>query len=842
MEIALSRRTAAKRTSWGRALRGMALFVALAFAAACSANGGGSPAVGDELFAGPESSGSPPPGPGGAVLAELELDAPTRTPFVLRGTVPVPAGTFPRLDGLIPLGIRNVDGNVVPTQVEIVSRYADDADGADVVEVLGRVDLAPGTKPGDRVRYQVVDAPHPDAPLKISQQMIGFLLNKKNALLVAEDCFGNQYQLDLFENLRAYKSTPLSRLLRRGETAVQLRTYGVMMPTAGTKSGPPTGALPHFLGVHAYVTAWAHTEALSLDLRVHNGFDGHDKGDSRDDPLGDVYYKKLELRLPAGWTAMLDVTDPTTGAGYKSAGALVIPLISPEPSGKMHVMPHQFQFNRRMGISRVGDEALALHLAYDEGLGFCRRGVAASGADLYSWWNTQTARYFPQRHVLPDLSWSSLQGMQSQLNGDYWMLRKALETGAPGNFQVPSPALGWAHPWGVSYGGMSGGSEINLYDGLLLAEVGSSKGWKAAQFTHRMVSDRQSSTLYDRWGEPTLIESWVIQGSSFSFVNMNFYMGLQNGPDPFGFKSTPQFQVQHVLANQLKPSYADALASWMANDFQHYVRFTRTPKVLAWLGNDALAKDDLKHAAEIFRMSFHEYPGSSGSGASGSGLFSAKKIVQSKPNKGLFWGRGESWGLDTAVAAYSVADPTYRSQIRSWLEQCGDVLASAQFSCSGFIQAVVNPKWLNGAFHCRSSVEQAITENALWGLKESVFRGADPSRLKQTEQVIAESTLAMIGPMAWAPQYNAPFFYLATSDLNNSAPPYCGSVPPGGGGNGPDNFQNWSSFAYGYELTKDQAFLQKASAMIGNPNLLQGLYNYGLGNMTNMAALVAVLQ
>ncbi len=842
MEQAFGRRTAVRKTSWGSLGLGPVFAAALLCAAGCSSSGDGSSPMGDELFASPDSSGNPPPGPGGAVLAELEIEAPTRSPFVLRGTLPVPPGTFPRLDGLVPLGIRNVDGNVVATQVQIVSRYANDLDGADVVEVLGRVDLAPGTNPGQRVRYQVVDFPHPDAPLPISQQMLSLLLGKQNAVLVAEDCFGNQYQADLFEHLRAYNSKQSTKLLRKGEAAVQLRTYSVMLPNPGTKSGPPNGALPHFLGVHAYVTAWANTEALSLDLRVHNGFDGNDKNDSRDDPLGDVYFKKLELRLPAGWTAMLDVNDPSSGAPYKSAGGMLVPLIVPEPNGKMHAIPHQFQFNRRMGISRVGDEALALHLAYDEGLAFCRRGVAPGGADLYSWWNPQTARYFPQRHVLPDLSWTSFQGLEAKLNGDYWMTLKALETGAPGNFQVPSPALGWAHPWGVAYGGMSGGSEINLYDGLLLAEVGSSKGWKAAQFTHRMVSDRQCSSLYNKWGDPTPLESWLIKGGGFSFVNMNFYMGLQSGPDPFGFTSVPQFQVASVLSQGLKPGYADTLDSFMPNDFQHYVRYTRTPKVLAWLGNDALAKDDLKHAAELFRMSFHEYPGSNGKGAAGSGLYNSKKIVQSNPNHGLFWGRGESWGLDVAVAAYSVADPSYRTQLRSWLEQCGDVLASGQMSCSGFYQAVVNPKWLNGAYKARSSIEQAITENALWGLKESVFRGFDPSRLKQTEQAIADSTLGMIGPMAWAAGYNAPYFYLATADLTNSVPPFCGSVPPGGAGNGPDNFQTWSSFAYGYELTKNQAFLQKASAMIGNPNLLQGLYNAGLGNITNQAALMATLQ
>ena len=41
--------------------------------------------------------------------------------------------------GLIPFGIRDAAGLVVLAQLEIVSRYANQADGADVVELLARV-------------------------------------------------------------------------------------------------------------------------------------------------------------------------------------------------------------------------------------------------------------------------------------------------------------------------------------------------------------------------------------------------------------------------------------------------------------------------------------------------------------------------------------------------------------------------------------------------------------------------------------------------------------------------------------------------------------------------------
>ena len=41
-----------------------------------------------------------------------------------------------------------------------------------------------------------------------------------------------------------------------------------------------------------------------------------------------------------------------------------------------------------------------------------------------------------------------------------------MASGSAGNYPLKSAALGWAQPWGVAYGGMSGGDEINIFDGL----------------------------------------------------------------------------------------------------------------------------------------------------------------------------------------------------------------------------------------------------------------------------------------------------------------------------------------------------------------------------------------
>ena len=49
-------------------------------------------------------------------------------------------------------------------------------------------------------------------------------------------------------------------------------------------------------------STWANAGFISIDLRIHNGHDGHDPETDADDPLGTVYFEDLELVVPQGWT------------------------------------------------------------------------------------------------------------------------------------------------------------------------------------------------------------------------------------------------------------------------------------------------------------------------------------------------------------------------------------------------------------------------------------------------------------------------------------------------------------------------------------------------------------
>jgi len=596
--------------------------------------------------------------------------------------------------------------------------------------------------------------------------------------------------------------------------------------------------------VHAYVTAWADTNALSLDLHVHNGFDGHDKTTSADDPLGKVYFRSLELWLPKGWIAQQEVTDKASGTSSLQGGWEKLPLIARRGDGKMHVMPHQAHLQRRLAISRKTDAGEARQVVGDDGLGFCQRGRNASGDELWSWWNTRTARYFPQKHALPDLSFLDYNALEAELSGTYLMARTALETGNPGNYAVPSAALGWAHPWGIPYGGMTGGIEINLYDGVQLAEVGTHEGWLGMRLTQRMTVDRQPFALYGVDGEPTFLEEWV-QPSPFPHIDMNFWMSLLSGDDPFGFWKAPVFQIQEVQNSGLVPGYESGLLGYEPYDFQHYVRFTRTLKAMAWPGNDALAKDQLRLAAEIVRMSMHDYPNSSGKYHSGAALFGYEDYLKHHPHNGLSWDRGQAWSLDTVVAAYATGDERYRARVRPWLGECADIVTQGQVACSGFIMAEAVPGWLNGNYRMRSQPEHTIIEHSLWGLRESVLRGVDPARDDQMRRVIAAASGTVIGPISWTAKFQGPWYIAATAPLDPTKTAYCSVPAPDAVGAGIETFFSWASFGYGWELSHDPDFLVKAARMSGGSDALSGLIHSlqkGTANIETTAAVLAAWQ
>lgn len=794
---------------------------------------------------GPRTLPAGPKAAAGEVVARFELDAPSANTFTLRGTLPVPPNTYPIGNLQVPFAIKDSAGAVSVTQHEIVTWYPNkDAQGAAVIELLARVKRPAGASPGDRIHYDVIRQVHDQRHPNITPAA-ATLVNEPNKVhLRAKDVYGHTYKLDLLSPNGARNVRSLgSQVERYGVAALTASGHDVMRPQT-TNIGAPNGALERLFGVHKYITVWGQEDVIGLDLRFHNGTSGLDKQNPLDDPQDNLYFKSIELVMPSGWSVQQAFNDPFFGTPYNQGGKRVFPIVKPNSDGSLHVMPPRFQFHRRFTLSPSSAASRGREIVNMEGLAFCVDGFNAQGAQYYSWWNRSTSNYFPQRQALPDLSYLGDDLMRTRLTQDLNKFTGFMSSGnAQGVYPLHSPALGWAHPWGTKYGGMTGGTEIFMYDGLTTADSASRNGIRLYQLTHRMLMDRHSVALYNLDGDPTQVEQWTINGPSGPYVQMNFYLKLLAGPDPFGFDKAPTFQVDRVTQLGKRPSYETDLIQHDPIDLQHTIRATRAAKVLAWLSNDPIAKDDLRLQAELSMLSYTLAANNSTGATIPSTMLADQVFVQGTPGKGFAFGRGEGWCIDSVVAAHAFEGNLYRNRAKAWCHSVLDLIEAGQAPCSGAIEAIVSNKLLNGNFRVRQAIEEAIIQNALVSMNATVFQGIDPGRKSRIDNINESSIHGFFHGENWNQFGGGPWNVIAVGPLGAGSM-FCSSLPTGTKDGGGDKWQSWSSYAYGYQLTNQMVYLDKAAEAMGTTtaNLVNTIKGDWFQGIENRAALIRLAQ
>lgn len=787
-------------------------------------------------------------GPRRRVVGELATRVPPHSEFMLRGTLPIPPGRYPRLDGNNPFAILDHDGTLRFAQVEVVSRYPSEADGADVVELIAVVHRDPALPVGAPTSYRVIHSPTlgmdpPPGPRGVPEAVDELILDPTGIEIAAYDCFGNRYAC------RPLEPTPY-KVLHHGPIHAEVSYYQDLLPELEIVGS----TLPHLLGVHLYLSWFSDRTSVGLDLRFHNAHDGHDAGSKLDDPLDELYFQRLEISVPADWTLQQDFPDPLFGNERLAGGRRTFDLVAPNPDGTMHVIRWGGQFHRRLMLSPARPVSIERARAQLDGAGraFCRRGRNENGQEYWSWWNADTARYFPQRHQLPLLDHLPPATLEARITNELGFLATHLASGqGVGDYPLDSGRLGWGHPYGVAYGGMTSGQEIFCYDGIVAATVGSPDGFRLYSALHRMQTDRQPNALFQLGGEPSSVEEWLVENGDRDYVPFeHFVVPLVFGsrPDPFGVRDAPRFQADYVAAHGLVPAYEAAHLAFDPHDHQHFIRYTRAAKVLAWLANDSLAADDLRLQAENFHFTYHPYYNGPFGTAQETGLLTKLQYVAANPGQGFPYGRGEAWGLDCVLGAYATAEPGWRERKLPWILQQAELISAGQASCSGFVQAFVSNKAVDGKYRARQMIEQSITENTLVGLFETVLRQAHPAQGAMVLDVLDGSLRAFIGEMAWFPGEPGPWRYTGVAPLAPDLAPWCSraEMPPDAWTLGDrETFQDWSSFAYGHELTLDPEFLRKAQLQIGAADfdgLADRLDGSGLQNLENRAALLTVVQ
>lgn len=820
---------------WGseHAVRRCGALFTIGLLGACS--GGSSPAsVSSEESDGGEEVSR------GEIVAKLEMIAPEEEIFFVRGTVPVPPGTFLPGQEELPLAVVTWPGTTAPTQIEQVTAYPNPADGASVVEVIARIRRPPTLAPGERMPLFVVAQPHDKGKMLLSGH-VRKLLEEPGALhLSTSDVFGNAYETDLFRQV--VTKHDFARMTKSGALLKEYAVHEVLRPVEDVNGAQ--GTLDHMMGVHAYIQTFDRADWFLLDLHVHNGMDGLDPTTADDTAMDELFFKDLKLRLPQGWRAEVLFDHTSLGNGSTANGHWTLPLVKAMAGGKLHSLPKQGRFVRRLAIWTKDGRAAAEAMLRGENLAYARPGLAPSGERLWSWWNADTARWLPQAHRLPDLSHLNHEVLVAQTLGQLDTYTQQLATGTGGGYPYKSNALGWAQPWGVPYGGMTGGDEVYLTRGLEPLEVACPEGYRLAQLMLRSYSDRQPTALFNVDGTATKMEDVLVEeGYGAPYVACSFYITPGSTGDPFGFNDAPMFQINAAVDQGLVPGYRDELGSYMPIDIQHYIRYTNNLKLVTWLSNDTLAKDQMVAAAEVFRLGFHEYPVGAYGYTPGTGLLTRMNHVAEFPGRGVDMSRAEGWGLDAAVSAYLVAGAGVRDDLYPWFQTIANLAEEGASTCTGnLMSSYVGSKVFDGKYRIRYLGHSSYADNALRGMQRSVFEGRNDAIAASIADTIVGNARALTQPPFFNEEAGLPYSYIGVGPVDVSLGEHCFNIPQDGLGPYFTNQKYYASLAYAYEETGDQIFLFRAAQMLGGGNLENRLLEAGMENIETWAALLATVQ
>lgn len=784
-------------------------------------------------------------------VARLEVTAPFVSPFVLRAVVPVEPGTIVEPDGPARFALRfpGASEAPVPAQVEIVTRRADGS--PDVVEVIARGTLAPEVRAGARVSctllYDADLATRPatgdaaDARLSVAASALVDPTARGRVWLRTRDVYGNVYAAELGTNpaglgFGAVTTTKDGRWLR------EERVAAVLVPVENRAGSGP--ALPHLMGVHAYWTRNAVDDTLELALRVHNGLTSGARAPlPTETPAGLVYWDALELGVPAGWTLVPEVADPFLGDPYVEHDHVVVPIVKALPGGALHLMGPQAQFERRFRLLPADAPPRARARPWFEGLAF-----PTPRAELWSWSNPRTARYFPQRSILAtvdDVAREGKHGREAVRRTDARRLADlvgALETGTARGWYVTSGVMGWAHPWFLPEQGGVGGEGIATFEGHESAQAASREGVAYVSLLHRMNVCRQPEASYDARGNVVAYhERLDAQGripydvrTNGGIVPPEFRLPMRGG-------APPSQQVLDVVARGLRPPYDrgtpyardgaipydGTLLAWWPHDDQHLIRYTKNAKALVWLANDSLAKDDLRLSAETFRLVFHESPHVPADWSPGVTLRVYAGIAERAPHTGLPLGREHAWGIDAMCAAYSLAAPQWRAREKPWFDHVTALFDRAAMP-SGLLQRVSNERFLGHVrYHAAQTFEALFLVHAMRCIVESVYRDVDAPRAEVLVS-LARRTVDYLFfgppwqriPADWQPDPAHPTIFFqgprqgiavanaddrvtpVFSDASRFGPNY---LPPDGLGGGVEIVTIWPALQYVAEWTQDSA-------------------------------------
>lgn len=708
------------------------------------------------------------------IVAVIEVHLPGRTtpnaPLLARACLPLP-NDFELPEGqpgqvaMTPLAFGAPDGRLVPCQIEVVTRGP--SGRAEVIELLAPIEL-PAFTPNDnawqasqylrlpvhRGRFELPE-PQP-AHADVSDWLAG-----GPAALRAHDVHGNLYIGELLQPLRI-------TVRAAGPYVRRLDLVTVMRPVVGNKS--PT-VLPHLFGVHAHVTIVAGDPRVALDLRIHAGLTSGAAEDGADDtPVGGIWFQQLELDLPPHWTSEAQFPDSAFGTERIESGRTRRTLVAPLAQGHLHCMPPAGQMQRRL-VLRPRD-ARNGHPAWD-GLGFPVPGPAESGLNREGWWSWSsetTACYLPQRVELP--GWLRVVGGED-IGLDSWRNRsverlaswaRLVRAGSADGKQVFAAAMGWCHPLGTPLEGTTDAAAATLVAGLEAVTLRERAELERLALEHQLDVARHPVAMWLPDGRPAGLAAWRSPDGTLPFV-----FDTSSHPQPPELRlpaeggHAPAAHLEAGRSGAVRPPYDTGTAfdssgmvptdstdvvAWRAHPGEGLAPFLKRAEALAWLANDRLAIEDLRLEAERFRLMVHDAPrtleigahdtranapAASASGERSLSLLDLESIAERRPHCGLPIDRRHALGLDAVVAAYALAEDSWREEFSPWLNRLTDTLLLGAMP-NGLIARGPAGGLLGGHFDVARADDVAWLLHARRVLVEGVYRGVDAGRAAALER------------------------------------------------------------------------------------------------------------
>jgi hypothetical protein len=767
-------------------------------------------------------------------------DVPLQKAGVVRGNVPFPKGLLFANETVDKFGFIDSDGSTKRAQTNVVTRHPDGS-----IAIAELVAAVQGTaSQGETLgRYKVTSLATPAPKKGLTNTLLidlGALsqlapeaqsfLEKKSLWVQATGPFAEKYACNLLNvpqsNVKIYKLGYIENTI---SVACDLK------PINGFNLSNKK-EIPQILSVIGFLTFTTGDPVMKLDLLYGNtrvGFGAY---------TGNTYFRDLKLAVPAENILVNDVPVPSYDPKPILAGGLAIyNVVKARADGTQYVAPEGVWHSRRLAITTPANTARATAELSLQGQGFAVK-ASFNGVETFSWQNPLTSN-FGLGEAIPDLSFIKSQDIKDKWNMQWINIKLSLQDGLKtGSFE--NGVLGDSQPWLGPYGGMTGGTEVDMISkgasGITAASASSVRWYHyvLGAYLDREMGKFSTQANGEPWTLDSVLTKCTASGNPTGLAQKAQFSAGDGLPinlsqdDPFGVKAASIYDYHRIAAKP--PAYEITLLSYKAIDFQHGVRVNNNLYDLINLTNDSTAKYIIRGLAENTRASLTMFAKNNGNCATlNDSLLVAYQHAISTPGIGAPIGRAEADAMHLITESYASGDNAWRNNIRYWLNAAADTMVQGQVQCSGKIMAKALPNgkgYLDVTYntsdnYIQQSIESSRLSQAAEIMINKVFNGYDAVRATNLRSAQNRYIAGLIEPAFLDSTYDIPKQTLVYNSTTKQVVCPNNVKPEMLFFNG-DNYEAPNDLLRGYDRTLNGSYLTVANAnMSSATTVLKDLQN-----------------